>query len=108
HYDIWTGNVMVALDGASPRVTGYLDVMGYYGDYARELSSMFELADQRLMHIYGQRHGHDKTFEARFSLYTLKMCVQLVTMYPGNPVHIAHTHRHLQAIQEYLGNMREC
>jgi fructosamine-3-kinase len=103
HYDIWTGNVMVALDGAYPRVTGYLDVMGHYADYARELSSMFGLADQRLMHIYEQRHGFDATFEARFTLYTLKMCMQLVHMYPGNPDHLANTRRHLRTLQRYFG-----
>jgi fructosamine-3-kinase len=107
HYDIWTGNVMVALDGGYPRVTGYLDLMGYYGDYARELSSMFGLADQRLMQVYGQQHGFDQTFEARFSLYTLKMCLQLVNMYPGVPGHLANTCRHLQVTQGYFGNKRK-
>jgi fructosamine-3-kinase len=104
HYDIWTGNVLVALDDASVRVTGYLDVMGYYGDYARELSSMFGLADHRLLHYYGQRHGFDQTFEARCRLYTLKMCVQLVNMYPDNPTHLANIQHHLKVLQGYVGD----
>jgi hypothetical protein len=68
---------------------------------------MFGLADQRLMHVYGQRHGFDETFEARFTLYTLKMCVQLVNMYPGNPGHLANTCRHLETLQGYFGTTRE-
>lgn len=103
HYDIWTGNVMVDLGGQYPRIIGYLDLMGYYGDYARELSSMFGLADRRLMQVYGQRHGFDQTFEARFTLYSLKMCLQLVNMYPGSPRHLTNTYRYLHAIQGYVG-----
>jgi fructosamine-3-kinase len=103
HYDIWTGNVMVALDGAEPRVTGYLDVLGYFGDYARELSSLFGLADSTLMRLYEQRHGFDPTFAARFSLYTLKMCLQLVNMYPGNPEYLANTYHHLREVQHRAG-----
>jgi fructosamine-3-kinase len=107
HYDIWTGNVMVALEGPSPRITGYLDVQGYYGDYARELSSMFRMANHRLLHLYGQRHGFDPTFKARFRLYTLKMCVQLATMYPDDPQHLENIRRHLRALQHYFGGERE-
>jgi len=106
HYDIWTGNVMVQLGGDQPYVTGYLDLMGYYADYTRELSSMFRLADERLMQLYEERHGLDKGFKARFSLYTLKMCLQLVNMYPTDPRHMENARRHLQAVQGYFTSHR--
>jgi fructosamine-3-kinase len=107
HYDIWTGNVMVALDGPLPRVTGYLDALGYYGDYARELSSMLRLADHRLLHRYGRMHGFDPTFKTRFRLYALKMCTQLVTMYPDDPHHLANTRCYLRAVQHAIGRGRD-
>jgi fructosamine-3-kinase len=106
HYDIWTGNVMVDLSGDHPRITGYLDMLGYYADYARELSSMFRLTDQHLMQAYGQRHGFDRSFEVRFSLYTLKMCLQLVNMYPTEPRHIEDARRHLQVVQRYCASQK--
>jgi len=107
HYDIWTGNVMVDFAAGRPFVSGFLDISGYYADYARELSSMFSLADQHLMEVYGQRHGFDSSFEARFNIYSLKMCIQMACMYPTEPEHIENICRYLRRIQLYLDNQLE-
>ncbi len=101
HYDIWTGNVMVAVRDDQLHVSGFLEPTGFFADYARELSSMFGLADQRLMQIYKQRHGFDESFEARFNAYSLKMCLQLICMYPGESRHVQNARRFLRQIQEY-------
>lgn len=102
HYDIWTGNVMVDFKADRPLVSGFLDVSGYYADYARELSSMFSLADQQFMQVYGQRHGFDSSFEVRFNIYSLKMCLQMTCMYPSETSHIENVRRYLRCIQVYL------
>jgi fructosamine-3-kinase len=101
HYDIWTGNVMVDFKGDRPFVSGFLDVIGYYADYARELSSMFSLADQWLMQVYRQRRGFDPGFEARFNVYSLKMCLQMICMYPTEPHHLENVRRYLRQAQVY-------
>jgi fructosamine-3-kinase len=105
HYDIWTGNVMVDFRGGRPTVSGFLDVIGYYADYARELSSMFSLADPWLMQVYTQRRGLDPSFEARFDVYSLKMCLQMVCMYPAEPRHMENTRRYLRLAQAYCSGL---
>jgi fructosamine-3-kinase len=103
HYDIWTGNVMVDFKADRPFVSGFLDISGFYADYARELSSMFSLADQEFMQVYEQRHGFDSSFRARFNIYTLKMCLQMACMYPSDPGgHIESVRRYLHDVQVYL------
>lgn len=102
HYDIWTGNVMVDRRDGRVVVSGFLDVMGYYADYARELSSMFSMADEALMRVYRQRHGLDDGFQARFDAYSLKMCLQLVSMYPAQPRHVEDARRFLRQTLAYL------
>jgi fructosamine-3-kinase len=83
HYDIWTGNVIVDRRDDRVYVSAFVDVMGYYADYARELSSMFSLADAWLMQAYRQYHPFDAGFRERFAAYSLKMSLQLASMYPS-------------------------
>jgi len=102
HYDIWSGNVMVETDGHSPfergnvgsredsddrdgvRVSGYLDIPGFWADYARELSfmEMFGMADSHFYEVYTSYHQLDEGFEIRKNLYNLKMHLKHITMYP--------------------------
>jgi len=102
HYDIWTGNVMVDFRDGHPFVSAFLDVGGYYADYARELSSMFGLADEQLMRSYRLGHGLDDTFAARFDIYSFKMCLQLVCMYPDNASHLDRARHFLGRVQRFL------
>ena len=76
--------------------------MGYYADYVRELSSMFSMADEWLMKVYRGRHGLDEGFQARFDAYSLKMCLQLISMYPSEP-------RYMDDARQFLGQvLRYC
>jgi len=98
HYDIWTGNVMVDRRHGRLYVSAFLDVMGYYADYVRELSSMFSMADEWLLQTYRQRHPFDAGFRGRFDAYSLKMCLQLVSMYPSEP-------RYVDDARQFLGQV---
>jgi fructosamine-3-kinase len=102
HYDIWTGNVMVDFKADRPTVSGFLDGFGYYADYARELSAMFSLADEAFMQAYQQRHALDEGFQTRFNIYSLKMCLQMVCMYPNDPAHRQSVSQFLSRIQAGL------
>ena len=102
HYDIWSGNVMVDMHGHSlserhndrsgqrfddrdgVRVSGFLDIPGFWADYARELSfmEMFGMADSRFYEVYTSYHQLDEGFEIRKNLYNLKMHLRHITMYP--------------------------
>jgi fructosamine-3-kinase len=89
HYDIWSGNVMVDFEGAGypgkPFVSGYIDIPGYWADYARELSfmEMFGLAGVRFYDRYWSAFSKDEGFELRKNIYNLKMHLKHITMYPG-------------------------
>jgi fructosamine-3-kinase len=85
HYDIWSGNVMITFDGDQVRVSGFIDVPGFFADYARELSfmMMFGTADEVFFNIYTGRHTLDPGFLLRVNLYNLKMHLKHITMYPG-------------------------
>jgi fructosamine-3-kinase len=89
HYDIWSGNVMVDFEGAGypgkPFVSGYIDIPGYWADYARELSfmEMFGLAGARFYDRYWSTFSKDEGFELRKNIYNLKMHLKHITMYPG-------------------------
>ena len=84
HYDIWSGNVMIDLDGNGPAVSGFIDIPGFFADYARELSfmMMFGVADKRFFDSYLSHHALDPSFELRVSLYNLKMHLKHIKMYP--------------------------
>jgi fructosamine-3-kinase len=102
HYDIWGGNVLVDTTGERMRVSGFLDAIGYYADYAREISSMFGLGGRRFMDVYAQRHGLDPTFQLRHDIYALKMCLQLACMYPDAPRPVAQAREFLSHVRASL------
>jgi fructosamine-3-kinase len=89
HYDIWSGNVMVDFEGSGypgrPFVSGYIDIPGYWADYARELSfmEMFGLGNQRFHDRYWSVFPKDESFQLRKNIYNLKMHLKHITMYPG-------------------------
>ena len=88
HYDIWSGNVIVDFEGSgfpgAPFVSGYIDIPGYWADYARELSfmEMFGMASPRFYDRYWSAFPEDETFELRKNIYNLKMHLKHITMYP--------------------------
>ncbi len=85
HYDIWSGNVMITFNGDRARVSGFIDVPGFFADYARELSfmMMFGTADEVFFNVYTAGHRLDPGFFLRVNLYNLKMHLKHITMYPG-------------------------
>jgi len=85
HYDIWSGNVILSLDHGHIKVSGFLDVQGYWADYARELSfmEMFGLANKAFFDIYKGHHKLDDQFQLRKHMYNLKMNLIHMEMYPG-------------------------
>jgi fructosamine-3-kinase len=84
HYDIWSGNIMLLPDDSDLKISGFLDVQGFWADYARELSfmEMFGLADSTFYKIYKHSHQLDDTFHIRKDLYNLKMHLKHIHMYP--------------------------
>ncbi len=84
HYDIWSGNVMIDVEADPPRVSGYIDIPGFYADYARELSfaMLFGIAGRRFFETYLRYHELDKGFELRANIYNMKMNMKHVQMYP--------------------------
>jgi len=89
HYDIWSGNVMIDVEADPPRVSGYIDVPGYFADYARELSfaMLFGVANRRFFETYLGTHSLDDGFELRANVYNLKMNIKHVQMYPSQRVY---------------------
>lgn len=85
HYDIWSGNVMIDVESTPPRVSGYIDIPGFYADYARELSfaMLFGVADRPFFESYLQKRELDANFPTRAALYNLKMNLKHIMMYPG-------------------------
>ncbi len=85
HYDIWSGNVMIDIRSDPPKVSGYIDVPGFYADYARELSfaMLFGVADRRFFSTYLRHHALDPGFELRVNIYNLKMNIRHIQMYPS-------------------------
>ena len=88
HYDVWSGNVIVDFEGSGypgrPFVSGYIDIPGYWADYARELSfmEMFGLGSDRFYDRYWGAFPEDGTFQLRKNIYNLKMHLKHITMYP--------------------------
>jgi fructosamine-3-kinase len=84
HYDVWSGNIMVDVDADPPRVSGYIDIPGFYADWARELSFaiLFGVADRDFLARYGTVHELDEGFAMRANIYNLKMNIKHVEMYP--------------------------
>lgn len=108
HYDIWAGNVMVDFEGSGypgrPFVSGYIDIPGYWADYARELSfmEMFGLADDRFYGRYWRAFPRDEGFQLRKNIYNLKMHLKHITMYPGEGYYRRGAESALRYIQQVL------
>jgi fructosamine-3-kinase len=108
HYDIWSGNVMVDFEGSGypgrPFVSGYIDIPGYWADYARELSfmDMFGLANQRFYDRYWSVFPKDQDFELRKNIYNLKMHLKHITMYPTEAYYRKGAESALRFIQRIL------
>ncbi|MAG13025.1 MAG: hypothetical protein CMN78_00325 [Spirochaetales bacterium] len=85
HYDIWSGNVMIAFRNDIPYVSGFIDIPGFFADYAREISFMymFGMADQRFFNRYTATHDLDDGFALRLHIYNLKMHLKHISMYPN-------------------------
>ena len=84
HYDIWSGNVMLDVRDHHAAVSGYIDVPGFWADYARELSfmEMFGVADSPVYEEYRSVHSLDAGFAVRKNIYNLKMHIRHIMMYP--------------------------
>jgi fructosamine-3-kinase len=104
HYDVWSGNVMVDPYADPPAVSGYIDVPGFFADYARELSfaMLFGVANRRFFETYLQHHELDDGFALRANIYNLKMNIKHVEMYPGAAVYRQGAEENLEAIREAL------
>lgn len=100
HYDIWSGNVMIDVEADPPRVTGFIDIPGFYADYARELSfaMLFGVADRNFMASYQRVYDLDSGFEVRTAVYNLKMTIKHIQMYPDQPFYQQAAVRCLQTI----------
>ena len=108
HYDIWSGNVMVDFEGSGypgrPFVSGYIDISGYWADYARELSfmEMFGLGNDRFYDRYWSAFPGDEAFELRKNIYNLKMHLKHITMYPDQAYYREGAEACLDFIQRIL------
>jgi fructosamine-3-kinase len=105
HYDIWSGNVMIDLDGEAPTVSGYIDIPGFFADYARELSfaMLFGVADHDFFEVYARRHRIDDGVELRANIYNLKMNLRHITMYPSEAFYQRGAASCLATIERHLG-----
>lgn len=104
HYDVWSGNVMIDVEADPPRVSGYIDVPGYYADYARELSfaMLFGVANRRFFETYLRTHTLDDGFELRANIYNLKMNIKHVQMYPSQLVYQHGAAENLRFVRDAL------
>ena len=104
HYDIWSGNVMVDARADPAKVTGFIDIPGFFADYAREISFMlmFGMADDTFFRIYSSVHDFDPGFEVRINMYNLKMHLKHITMYPHETYYREGARRCLEHIKSNL------
>jgi fructosamine-3-kinase len=107
HYDIWSGNIMLDRNNGRLKVSGLLDVQGYWADYARELSfmEMFGIANDYFYNLYQQEHRLDDTFHIRKDLYNLKMHVKHIHMYPDQIFYREGAERCLQTVENEVRNL---
>jgi fructosamine-3-kinase len=84
HYDIWSGNIMIEAARGVVRVSGYIDVPGFWADPVRELSfaEMFGVADALFYEVYTSVHALPEGWRVRRDLYNLKMNLKHIVMYP--------------------------
>ena len=105
HYDIWSGNVMIDMEVSPPRVSGFIDIPGFFADYAREISFMlmFGLADRAFFDVYTANHHLDPEFWIRVHIYNLKMHLKHITMYPTESYYRQGADECLSVIKKQLG-----
>ena len=104
HYDIWAGNVMVEGAQGGVKVSGYIDVPGFWADPVRELSfaQMFGIADRLFYQVYTASHRLSDGWEVRRDLYNLKMHLKHVMMYPGERFYREGASRCLSTVEAAL------
>ena len=102
HYDIWSGNVMIDSQDGEILVSGFIDIPGYWADYARELSfmEMFGVANNRFYSMYGESYVLDPGFQIRKNIYNLKMNIRHINMYPQEVYYRQGAEKCLRAIQK--------
>jgi fructosamine-3-kinase len=107
HYDIWSGNIMLHRNNGGMKVSGLLDVQGYWADYARELSfmEMFGVANDYFYSLYREIHPLDDTFHIRKDLYNLKMHVKHIHMYPDQTVYRHGAEQCLQTLENEINHL---
>jgi fructosamine-3-kinase len=108
HYDLWAGNVIVDFEGSGypgrPFISGYIDIPGYWADYARECSfmEMFGLTSRKFYDRYWSAFGPDEGYELRKNIYNLKMHLKHITMYPDQDYYRDGAESCLRFIQRVL------
>jgi fructosamine-3-kinase len=109
HYDIWSGNVMIDPYADVPHVSGYIDVPGFFADYARELSfaMLFGVADRRFFETYLAHHRLDDGFAVRMAIYNLKMNIKHIVMYPDQYYYQQGASECLRAVRSHLRETRK-
>jgi len=102
HYDIWSGNVMIDTAHDPPVVSGFIDIPGYFADYAREISFMhvFGMAGEGFFDRYTRTHQLDEDFVLRLNAYSLRTHLQHITMYPTESFYRQGALNCLRGIQE--------
>jgi fructosamine-3-kinase len=107
HYDIWSGNILLNRINGRISISGFLDVQGYWADYARELSfmEMFGLASDYFYSLYQQVHKLDDTFHIRKDLYNLKMHLKHIDMYPDQSYYRDGAERCLQTVENEVNHL---
>ena len=107
HYDIWSGNIMLVRNNGGLKISGFLDVQGFWADYARELSfmEMFGIANDYFYNLYQQEHNLDDTFHIRKDLYNLKMNMKHIHMYPDQVFYREGAERCLQTIENEVKHL---
>jgi fructosamine-3-kinase len=88
-------------------ISGFLDVQGYWADYARELSfmEMYGLASDYFYSLYQQVHKLDDTFHIRKDLYNLKMHLKHIDMYPDQSYYRDGAERCLQTVENEVNHL---
>ena len=102
HYDIWSGNIMIDFQDGNCLVSGFIDVPGFWADYARELSfmEMFGLANDLFYSMYRENFALDPGFQTRKNIYNLKMHMRHIVMYPDELFYRQGAEKCLSAIQK--------
>ena len=96
---------MIDIHSDPPRVTGFIDIPGYFANYAREIGFMyvFGMADERFFKRYTRSHELDPGFTLRLSVYALRTHLSHITMYPDESYYRNGARATLKFIQDNTG-----